>query len=660
MRLRDDEFREGQVVRPTRNWVCGRATEGPDCEDGPLPDGICGNAVSRCQPIPSLLAVRRRVAFWLSMVTIGLSLLFLSGLNEPAFFSPGELTFGHGASAEACADCHSAAHGSLVDWVSALGVPGTKEENGKLCLRCHNLGERAFQAHGRPTRELAVVTERLGRTSGSTDVPFFLGVASWVPGVVPTKGEPLACATCHREHRGKLFNLTAMDEQQCQTCHTRTFSDFANGHPPFSSYPYKRRTRIAFDHTSHIGKHFLGEFKKDAPVTCTACHRPDDDGQTMRTGTFENVCASCHAGQIEGIGRSDAKGLAFLRLPGLDLETLQEHGVSVGEWPADANVEDGLTPFMKLLLKTDSVFTEDLALLSGFDDFTDLSDATDEEIAAVGRMTWAVKRLVYDLIMKGQPEISNRLRMTTNIGTRKFTDLFGQLPVEVIYAAQQQWLPHLAMELSDSGAVETVMRLENRNVEQEVQMDRERERRMMVGGWYRQDSEFAILYRPIGHADPFLCAWLDLTAQATGVKHVRSAEEIFTALANPKAPGLCMKCHSVDAQAGQRKRIHWSAARPVPHERKATRFAHDVHFSLLDDKGCLTCHMMNPEAEVMESFKDADPLTFTSNFRAMKKTVCATCHTSERAEGTCLTCHNYHLGTVSPILSKSPLTVSSP
>ena len=191
-------------------------------------------------------------------------------------------------------------------------------------------------------------------------------------------------------------------------------------------------------------------------------------------------------------------------------------------------------------------------------------------------------------------------------------------------------------------------------------MDREREKQVMTGGWYRQDSDFVLLYRPTGHADPFVCAWLDFTARASGTKHGRSAAAIFTHVSNPKAPGLCMKCHSVDAQAGQQKRIHWLTARPVPHERKVTRFAHAVHFSVLDDKGCLTCHTLDPEAEVMEAFEDTDPLTFASNFQAMEKTVCTTCHTSERAGDTCLTCHNYHVGTMAPILPNAPLTVRSP
>ncbi len=593
------------------------------------------------------------------MLTLGLALLFVSGPKGSAFLSPGELTFGHGASAGACADCHTAVHENLADWVLALGGSGTGHENDKLCLTCHQLGAHAFEAHGRSPKELAAVTERLNKMP-SPDKPFLLAFASWVPGLVPDKKDQLACSTCHKEHRGQTFDLTAMNEQQCQTCHTLAFSDLGEGHPPFSNYPYKRRTRIAFDHTSHFGKHFLGEFKKDAPTTCTACHQHDDAGRTMRTGNFEATCSGCHAAQIKGLGRAGAKGIAVLRLPGLDLDTLDDHGISPGEWPADDSFEEGLTPFMKLLLEGDPAATRDLAVLEGFDDFTDLSDAADEEVAAVGRMAWAVKKLLYGLIVNGQREILDRLRATTDLGTRELADLVGQLPVEVIRAAQQKWLPHLMMELSGSGAGKVVARSEDYASEEEIRMDREREKRVMIGGWYRQDSDFVLLYRPTGHADPFLCSWLDLIARAQATKHVRAVEAVFTTLSNPKAPGLCIKCHSVDAQAGQRKRVHWSAARPIPHERKVTRFTHEVHFSLLADKGCLACHTLNPDAEVMEAFEDTDPLTFASNFQPMRKTVCTTCHTSERAGDGCLTCHNYHVGTVSPVLSKAPLTVPSP
>lgn len=615
---------------------------------------------SRERQTPGLPAIRRKITFWLSLLTVGLVLLFVSGPTGSAFLSPGELTFGHGASAGTCADCHTAAHGSLVDWVSALAVSETGQENSKRCLACHDLGEQAFEAHNRPSKELAAVTERLDRMSASPDVPWLRTVSSWVPGLGQSGGSELACAICHKEHQGRTFDLTAMDQQQCQTCHARAFSSLADGHPPFAAYPYKRRTRIAFDHNSHIGKHFLGEYKEEAPATCIACHEPDAAGHTMQTGNFEDTCAGCHARQIKGVGRAEAKGLAVVRLPGVDLDTLHEHGISIGEWPADGNIEEGLTPFMALLLAGDPAVTEDLAFLAGFDDFADLSDATDEEITGVGKIVWAVKRLLYHLMTRGQQEMLDRLQATAEPGTRELAKLVGQLPAEVIRAAQQEWLPRLMTEVPAYEAGKTVVRPEDRASDEETFMDREREEQVVTGGWYRQDADFVLLYRPAGHADPFLCAWLEFTARVSGKVPGRSATTIFTHLSDPKAPGLCMKCHSVDIQADQRKRIHWLAARPVPHERRVTRFAHAVHFSLLDDKGCLSCHRLNPDAEVMDAFEDTDPLTFAGNFHAMKKTACVTCHNPERAGDTCLTCHNYHVGTVMPVLSNAPLTVSSP
>ena len=65
----------------------------------------------------------------------------------------------------------------------------------------------------------------------------------------------------------------------------------------------------------------------------------------------------------------------------------------------------------------------------------------------------------------------------------------------------------------------------------------------VAGGWYRPDS-FTIFYRPSGHADPFLAAWLTSTAEISTVSAL--ARDAFQKLADPQAPGLCMKCHTAD------------------------------------------------------------------------------------------------------------------
>ena len=700
MPLQDYGFRKSQYERPTQNWVCGWASEGwacrdgPDekgrcratfecfplqkgerwfcsrpethggkCEDGPLPDGKCSKPIPKCQPVPSLRARRGKVTLWISALTLGLLLLVLPSPQGPAFISPGDLTLEHRTSAQNCATCHTAGHGGSVNWLSAMFASGTGPEESKLCLTCHQLGEHALQAHGRSSQELAAITERFKQMASPTQMPLPLVLSAWVPGMGQTERGQLACATCHREHRGSDFNLADMGNQQCQICHTIKFSSLANGHPQLSDYPYERRTRIVFDHSSHIGKHFLGELKENAPTTCTACHMPDHAGRNMLVGKFGGTCASCHAEQIEGAGRAGAKGIAFLRLPGLDLDVLREREVSIGEWPADYNVEEGLTPFMEILLAGESELADDLAIVADLDDLTDLSDSSDEEIAAVARSIWAVKALFYDLITGGQEALVLRLReaMGPQLKIRDLAGLTGHLPVEVVRAAQQEWLPNLMAEVPRHRSGKSVVRSKKPSAESDLDMDQKRERLVLTGGWYRQDSDFAILYRPTGHADSFIRAWLDLSVLRR-TTNLGSAQAVFEELTDPKAPGLCMKCHSVDAQADEGLQVNWLTSRPMPNEHKVTRFAHTVHLSLLDDKGCLTCHMLDPEAEVMEGFGDTDPLTFTSSFKPMSKATCTTCHTPEAAGDSCLLCHNYHVGDIAPALPRASITAptSSP
>ena len=147
-------------------------------------------------------------------------------------------------------------------------------------------------------------------------------------------GEPLPCATCHREHHGTDWQLTQMSNQRCSSCHQAQFTSFADDHPTFSSYPYDRRTRIVFDHTTHIDRHFKETANvENAPEQCRDCHEPDQRGELMLVKSFEQVCGACHGGQVAGDGRAGSKGVAFLSVPGLDIAGLREHDAAIGEWP---------------------------------------------------------------------------------------------------------------------------------------------------------------------------------------------------------------------------------------------------------------------------------------------------------------------------------------
>ena len=96
----------------------------------------------------------------------------------------------------------------------------------------------------------------------------------------------IACATCHREHHGTQVSLTAINNVACQSCHQQRYRSFAADHPDFGAWPYKRRTQIAFDHASHLGKHFP---EKKQAFECLACHVSDLAGAVEKTVSYEGV-----------------------------------------------------------------------------------------------------------------------------------------------------------------------------------------------------------------------------------------------------------------------------------------------------------------------------------------------------------------------------------
>ena len=164
------------------------------------------------------------------------------------------------------------------------------------------------------------------------------------------------------------------------------------------------------------------------------------------------------------------------------------------------------------------------------------------------------------------------------------------------------------------------------------------------GGWYR--DFFALLYRPGGHAEPFLREWLDLAGHAAGADRP-GARALFEQLGKADAPGKCTKCHSVDADESGALRVNWRGRSPHPGRQEFTRFAHAPHFTLLtDDTGCVTCHALDRDAEFMASFDDRDPATYQSNFTPIDRSTCAGCHVEEQAGNACTQCHEYHVGQV--------------
>ena len=129
-------------------------------------------------------------------------------------------------------------------------------------------------------------------------------------------------------------------------------------------------------------------------------------------------------------------------------------------------------------------------------------------------------------------------------------------------------------------------------------------------------------------------------------------------MSDPYGPGRCTKCHSIERTEEGRGAIHWPARHEIPNDHSFVKFAHVPHFSLLGEKGCGTCHVLNKDADVGRGFVHADnslntdPKTFESSFAPMRKEECARCHVQKAAGDSCLTCHNYHIGNLPPGMPK--------
>jgi hypothetical protein len=175
------------------------------------------------------------------------------------------------------------------------------------------------------------------------------------------------------------------------------------------------------------------------------------------------------------------------------------------------------------------------------------------------------------------------------------------------------------------------------------------EARVAEGGWYRRDETHTLYYRPSGHADEFLTGWLETSAKDTQP----AAQAIFAELSSPKAPGLCMKCHTAD-HIGTTTEINWLTSRPQPHQHPFTTFKHAPHFSLMGVQGCSTCHVLDSKSDYAGAFgANRDSTVFRSNFAPLAKDSCVTCHQPALAGASCLQCHNYHTGELKGLQMKA-------
>jgi len=769
-------------------WECRRSpSQGGPCAAGPLPDGQCCLSLETCVPRPSLRMKRKRGVLWATALMIGILAVALGSRDARQYMMPGKLSTHHAGLTD-CSACHAGGQPGQIDLLHRFVTAVRPRQNSNLCLTCHDMGAQAFAPHTHPVDDLRRITETIRADSQNTSTETWMQRITFsTPAKSLSGGQEVHCATCHEEHEGTLHDLKVVSNARCQICHVSKYGSFADSHPQFVNYAYERRTRIIFDHVSHMGKYFPDAVKAGvsgqvAPKDCTDCHQQGVRQKFMIIKSFDTMCSGCHSGDITGTARvSGTKGIDFITAPGLDLATLNEHGVDIGNWPKQS--EAGLTPFMRLIL--DSNGNHAAADVAGLD-LLDLSKANDAELARVAAMAWAVKKLFSQLLnaqMAAQITASGEVARITPQQTAALT---GGLSHDVILAATSEWFPNLDDDLqrhdrgeptrdfkppertaaakpsepvpsagsstasgppssddilapagnssdnknailappsdvggdnnailappsnagNDKNAIlappsdnnsSAILTPDNNNdilsgsksgdasggksgvdsllspgadepnkTDEKQNAGASTSANTMVkvfdpeswadnGGWYRQD--FTIRYRPSGHADRFLQAWLDYAGSGYGAKlHDRFAP-IFGELSSSDAVGRCTKCHSVDDEAGA-KSVNWQPFDPNGIRNRFTNFSHQPHIELLDSKTCVKCHeLKQTENLYLKTYESGNPTDNAPNFTPLQKSVCANCHSQQASMESCTLCHGYHVK--EPIGNRNRLTQSS-
>ncbi len=403
----------------------------------------------------------RRTMFTLAVTAFTVGALIIIGTSpyKNDFLAPGPLCSSHaqilaGQGADRCAACHGASNRTLASWMTdtLTGGRAIPVSQSDLCMKCHGNSispDFSLNPHSIATNDLQK------RTLKSKQAPQI----SWRPVVQSITSPPLgphseiACSACHREHHGSA-SLTTVTDQQCQSCHAQVFESFETNHPEFTNWPQQRRSRIAFDHSTHAGKHFPG---KEVEFNCNQCHVDGPYRNVKKLAPFERSCAACHDQHIQ---QSEESGFVIFALPSIDPEAIEAQGLKIGSWPlaATGDFDGRIPPAMRLLLQADPVAREVLDRLRekfGNDiDFADLNAEDPADVANAVEFVWAIKRLLNELAVGGQSALGQRLSqaMDVDVSLDQVMSLASELDESVFKNTARRWLPDLQHELAEHQA----------------------------------------------------------------------------------------------------------------------------------------------------------------------------------------------------------------
>jgi len=584
---------ECQPYNRNGRWECRRPPqEGGPCADGPGPDGNCGCTTPPCVPRRTTRQQRWR----LSVIAVGIAIALIAVFTH--LTTQGDMFAGSARMAALDAGDLTGSHSGFT------GAKGCK-----TCHEAHDATPSGWLSAVFSKNDLSGRCVDCHKFGGPADRPHnkIFKTASAGAALPAGMGKKTECTMCHTEHKGVEADISALNNEQCAACHKNAFSTFDGGHPKFSEqFPHFRRTSLKFNHASHLNKNFLKpEVKDKVPASCTTCHQASSAERSVEPLGFEESCASCHADQIP------TRNLVVLRLPefeesAIDKETILE---ACGPVPDGDEADDE---------EYESVSAEELNSVGAF-----LMNVTSDDPEAY---TEAFQTLVSEMAEEGTAPLSG---------------LLG----EFLEAAGLKTKPESLLAGLNPEAVKRMACAWASNLEYELPAEPE------FGGWYGDFLD--LIYRPAGHADPVIKAWLEMAIAAKSDDE-ETAERIATMqeelLSAREGAGACIKCHAVTQETeGGPLKIEWNYHRDTGQSYQT--YSHGQHLSLVNpqgvkladpNQGCATCHKIDTKADFASGFTDFNPGTFSSNFSSMKKEACVQCHSKGRVRQDCQLCHDYH------------------
>jgi len=550
------------------------------------------------------------------VVSLGFVLVLMDGRWNRAVIMPGKLSSAHAAilkdAKSGCDACHAAAeaitpHG----WLAPIANPELGADPSRRCLACHFRNQvTADVMHAHSTGALK------SDVRGETDSNLKLTRINWLARPPRDPIGPLACASCHQEHRGREYDARAMSNARCQACHQVRIQNFATQHPEFSASG-GARTGLVFNHLKHRN------YYPDNNLPCQRCHvSAGDEIKGLVPGlSYQELCSGCHQQ-----GKNDWHGNEIARQQARILQPPEVELSDSVYWPVNAG--STLSPMMWMLLIGDDTALAALQDLYQYDDMqldAEPFEWEPDDEAMKNAFADAVKRLLTELASGDAPALRQRvgLAMDLDPGASSVSFFLQQLLASqpAMRNYQRQFFPDLGRGADIAGAGKVLQPAATiRGI-----------------GWLVDTQEQAVAYAPNGHGDAFFRAWIELVTTAPNQVQDGFRAEIRETLKQAetgKGAALgkaCLNCHKRVADLGAGV-AGWTAGARYDAASAYPNFSHRTHLAMYNANGeCTSCHVLADQAGQN-----------VQGFAAHQLSECKGCHKQGKAPDSCLLCHDYH------------------